>query len=318
MAALSRLNYTLQSPSPIMNLNLIIDSHTHCYPPEVVADPASWARSRQEPHWAELVAPAGKPSIQGWATPQQMLATMDAAGVAQVVLLGWYWEHEATCRWHNQVIAEWVQSAPERFIGFAAILPNENVLHQLESAHALGLRGVGELHSGVQKFNSQSPAWQSLAEWCVAHGWPVNLHATECAGHLHPGRVETPLQDFVEMARAAPELKLILAHWGGGLPFFEQNPRLREILKNVYYDTSATPLLYELEIFRRMIDLVGAEKIVFGSDYPLRVYPRRQQQPDMTHFLQEIQKKAALSSAECDAIFYKNMNQLLSGSADEA
>lgn len=298
-----------------MNPLPIIDGHTHCYPAEVIADPAAWAAAQGEPHWSKLVAPLGNTSIQGWATPQDMLTAMDAAGVQQAVLLGWYWENEATCRWHNAVISEWIQTAPERFIGFAAILPNENVLDQLESARKLGLRGVGELHSGIQQFSAQQGAWQQLAQWCTAHNWPVNLHATETAGNLHPGRVETSLQDFVEMARLAPELKLILAHWGGGLPFFEHNPKLRAILKNVYYDTSATPLLYQISIFRAMLDLLGADKIVFGSDYPLRVYPRQQKQPDMTQFLADIQNNAALSPAESRAIFYGNMNQLLAQSA---
>lgn len=289
----------------------LIDCHTHCYSAEVIADPAAWAAARGEVHWGKLVAPVGKKSIQDWATPQQMLAAMDAAGVEQAILLGWYWEKEVSCRWHNVVIADWVQQAPDRLIGFASILPNATVLDQLESALALGLRGVGELHSGVQQFSAQSPAWQTMADWCVAQGWPINLHATESAGHPQPDRVETPLQDFVEMARRSPQLKLILAHWGGGLPFFEQNPRLREILQNVYYDTSATPLLYDLSIFRRMVELVGADKIIFGSDYPLRVYPRQQQQADMSRFLQEIQKNAALSPAECDAIFSKNIRRCL-------
>jgi uncharacterized protein len=298
-----------------VNSYRIIDSHTHCYPPAVTRDPRAWARTQQEPHWAQLVAPLNKASIQGWATPQQMLAAMDEAGVDQAMLLGWYWENEATCRWHNQVIAEWVKIAPKRFIGFAAILPNKNVLPQLEFAQRLGLRGVGELHSGVQQFHADSSAWLRLAEWCVAHGWPVNLHASESAGLPHLGRVATPLQDFVDMAAATPALNIILAHWGGGLPFFEQNPRLRKILKNVYYDTSASPLLYQIEIFNNMVDLVGAEKIIFGSDYPLRVYPRQCKQADMGLFVQKIQKDTELQATDYQAIFHNNINRLISATA---
>ena len=68
----------------------IIDCHTHCYPPELSADPRAWAASHAEPHWAELVAPAGRRSIQGWGSLEQTLAAMDAAQVEQAVLLGWY------------------------------------------------------------------------------------------------------------------------------------------------------------------------------------------------------------------------------------
>ena len=291
-----------------------IDCHTHCYPPELAADPRAWAESHGESHWADLVAPIDRPSIQGWATLEQTLAAMDAAKVQKSVLLGWYWENEATCRAHNRVIAEWVQTAPERLIGFAAIHPGQSatsVIDQLEQAHALGLRGVGELHPGIQHFSSASAGWQALADWCVAHDWPVNLHATEAAGHVHPGSAPTPLNDFLRMAKASPDLKLILAHWGGGLAFFELNPRLRKLLKNVHYDTSASPLLYEPSIFRRVIEIVGVEKVLFGSDYPLRLYPRTQKTPDYSTYLQAIRTQTDLSANELNAILHENFNQLL-------
>lgn len=291
-----------------------IDCHTHCYAPELTADPRAWAARNQEPHWADLVSPLDRPSIQGWACFEQTLQAMDAAGVQQSVLLGWYWQNERSCRAHNQVIAEWVQAAPERFIGFAAIHPGqsaESVLDQLNAAHALGLRGVGELHPGVQQFNSRSCGWQALAEWCVKHNWPVNLHATEAAGHEHPGSVPTALNDFVRMAQTAPQLKLILAHWGGGLAFFELNPRLRKILKNVRYDTAASPLLYPPSIFRSVIDIVGIEKVLFGSDYPLRIYPRQQTVPDYSTYLHAIRTEAHLSRTEFEAISQQNFRQFL-------
>jgi len=291
----------------------LIDCHTHCYPAEVATDPRAWAAEHREPHWADLVAPVEQASIQGWATRGRMLAAMDEAGVAQAVLLGWYWENETTCRRHNEIIAEWIAHAPERFIGFAAIHPHGDVVDQLEAARALGLCGVGELHFGVQGFDELSPGWERLAAWCVEHDWPVNLHATEAAGHEHPGSVPTPLNTFVRMAATAPDLTIILAHWGGGLPFFEQNPRLRNILKNVVYDTAASPLLYEPEIFRRVVDLVGPHKILFGSDYPLRLFPRKQKMPDIQTFLQRIRDRGGLDSGQWKAVGGGNARRLIPG-----
>jgi predicted TIM-barrel fold metal-dependent hydrolase len=292
----------------------IIDGHSHCYPAELARNPRAWALSNGEPHWADLVAPLDRPSIQGWADRDQTLAAMDAAGIDQTVLLGWYWENETTCRWHNTIIAQWVRAAPDRFIGFAAIHPAgtaANIVDQLQHARELGLQGVGELHPGIQRFTAASSGWQALACWCVRHGWPVNLHATEAVGHDHPGSVPTPLNDFLRMAEAAPALKMILAHWGGGLPFFELNPKLRKALKNVSYDTSATPLLYAPDIFRRVIDIVGAEKICFGSDFPLRLYPRTQKIPDYTTFLDAIRNDAGLSPHELESILHQNISRLL-------
>ena len=289
----------------------ITDCHTHCYPEELTANPAKWAQVHGEPHWASLVAPLDRPSLQGWVTIDEMLESMDEAGVSKAILLGWYWQNEATCRWHNEFIAEWVATAPERFIGFAAIYPNQkeaNVIKQCRYAQSLGLCGVGELHPGVQQFNASSEGWKTLSNWCVENDWPVNLHATEVVGRNPPGTVATPLDDFVNMAQSSPKLKLILAHWGGGLAFFELNPFLRKRLKNVYYDTAASPLLYDTSTFRHMIDILGSEKILFGSDYPLRLYPRLKQKPDFSTFIDSIDN---ISAEEHAAVFYNNLKNLL-------
>ncbi|WPJ95336.1 amidohydrolase family protein [Coraliomargarita algicola] len=291
---------------------MIIDCHTHAYPAELVAAPRKWALAHCEMHWADLVAPKDRPGIQGWSDLDTMLAAMDAAAVDQAVLLGWYWENESTCRQQNAAVAQWLAAAPERLIGFAAIYPNANVIDQLENAQALGFRGVGELHMGVQDFSAASPHWQAMAEWCSAQAWPINCHATETAGHEHPGAIPTPLQEFVRMAEAAPELKLILAHWGGGLPFFEQNPKLRKTLRNVYYDCAASPLLYEMRVFKQMVDLVGIDKLLFGSDYPLRIYPRSQKTPEMARYIESIRTESGLTQEEQNKLMSGNFARLLS------
>ena len=297
-----------------MKQPVIIDCHTHCFPAALAAKPRHWAKMHNEHHWAELVSPLDRPSIQGWANPGEQLAAMNEAGIEKAVLLGWYWENEVSCRWHNEVIAEWLSSAPDRLIGFAALYPNEspeNVISQLEYAEQLGLRGIGELHSGVQQFTSTSRGWQTAAEWCVEHNWPVNFHVTESAGHSHPGSCPTPLNDFVRIAEMYPRLKMILAHWGGGLAFFEQNPRLRKALKNVYYDTAASPLLYEPSIFRNVINIVGPNKVLFGSDYPLRVYPKHQKQPDFLRYINSVRNDTDMTDTELEAVLGRNLQELL-------
>ncbi|GAI16379.1 unnamed protein product [marine sediment metagenome] len=40
-------------------------------------------------------------------------------------------------------------------------------------------------------------------------------------------------------------------------------------MNNVFFDTAASPLLYSPEIYHQVTQLVGADKILFGSDYPL-------------------------------------------------
>ena len=291
---------------------MIIDCHTHAYPSEIVTNPRAWAQVHGELHWSELVSPVDRPSIQGWSNLDSMLVSMDAACVDQAVLLGWYWEHESTCRWHNEAMAKWLQTAPERLIGFAAIYPNESVIDQLEAAKNMGFRGVGEMHMGLQDFDSGGTYWQLMARWCVENDWPINCHVTEAAGHDHYGSVPTPLQNFVRLAKTEPDLKLILAHWGGGLAFFEQNHKLQKILKNVYYDCAASPLLYNMRIFKQMVELVGIRKLFFGSDYPLRVFPRLEKNPEMMRYIRTIREESGLCESDLNSLFGANFARMMS------
>ena len=64
-------------------------------------------------------------------------------------------------------------------------------------------------------------------------------------------------------------MTIILAHWGGGLPFYALMPEVKKAIKNVFFDTAASPLLYSPQIYEQAVSLVGAERILFGSDYPL-------------------------------------------------
>ena len=45
-------------------------------------------------------------------------------------------------------------------------------------------------------------------------------------------------------------------------------------MSNVFFDTAASPFLYTPEVYNQVIQLVGADKILFGSDYPLLAQSR--------------------------------------------
>ena len=53
------------------------------------------------------------------------------------------------------------------------------------------------------------------------------------------------------------------------MPFYELMPEIKEAFKNVYYDSAASSFLYDANVFSNVIKLVGVEKILFGSDYPV-------------------------------------------------
>ena len=66
----------------------------------------------------------------------------------------------------------------------------------------------------------------------------------------------------------------MLAHWGGGLPFYELMPEVAKGMANVYYDTAASPYLYSKRIYAIASEIVGVKKILFGTDFPL-LSPRK-------------------------------------------
>ena len=66
-----------------------------------------------------------------------------------------------------------------------------------------------------------------------------------------------------------PNTKIILAHWGGGAPFYELMPEVSKAFRNVYYDCAATPYLYATSIFNTVEGIVSHRKILFGTDYPV-------------------------------------------------
>lgn len=294
---------------------MIIDAHTHRYPADIHTDPVAWARKAGEPHWAGLVSHAvnGSP-MQGFADGGKMLADMDAAGVDHAVLLGWYWEKQETCDWHNTHMQQWVSEAPERFSAFASSQPAEGAAAYDSIRRAIeeqGFTGIGEMLPQVQGYAKDNPTWHKILAWAQDNAIPVNLHVTEPVGGDYAGRVTTDLADYEWYAREFPNLKIIAAHWGGGLPFYELRRGIRKVFANVYFDTAASPLLYDPRIFQAVTDIVGSDKILFGSDYPLRLYPRRDD-PDfgLADFIEEI-RGAELSAETRFKILGDNARQLL-------
>lgn len=290
----------------------IIDCHTHFFPQEAYADPYAWAMSCRELHFAELMKhESNQPSLQDWPTMQRFLADMDAAAVSQVILLGWYWEHAQTCRLHNTWMADCIKQHPSRFMAFASIQPNgHDALDDVKRCYDIGFRGVGEVLPQVQGFQMQNRQWLKIVEWCIEHKWPINMHVTDPIGPQYRGRVETPLADYFWLAKEYPELKLILAHWGGLIGVNALNNYSKKILSNVYYDCAASALLYDMNVFERIASIVGDDKILFGSDYPLKLYPKNPAANFKT-FIDSIRIQSGLNHQQLEALFARNIQRIL-------
>ena len=286
----------------------IIDSHVHFYPEEVSNDPVKWGTEHRETWWTSCVAPVGRRSIQGWATSAVLLRDMDRAGIEKCLLLGWYWENQETCDLQNGWFRNLIKAHPERLMAFATVQPKakQAALDSLERALDAGFCGIGELFPEAQEFAYNDPYFVRVLQIAVERGLPLTLHVTDPLVPTSAVIRRSPLENFVQLAEDFPPLKLILAHWGGGLPFYELNPRLQKILRNVSYDCAASPLLYDKRVFRQVIDLVGVDRVLYGSDYPLLLYPREQRVPEFKRFLNDV-VSVGLTIEEREKVLGKNL-----------
>ena len=289
----------------------IIDAHVHLYPSEINRDPASWAAAQGESHWATLCIRRrknGRP-VQAFPSVDELLHAMDSGGVERAVLLGWYWERMETCRLQNRFYADCVRTHPDRLSAFATLHPGDGLtaaLDELAWARDAGLIGVGELSSHSVGWAINDPVLAAVLQGAGEWGMPVNLHVTEPESRDYPGRVETPLADFVALADAHPQTQFILAHWGGRLPMVLNDP----LPPNIWFDTAATPLLYDQTIWRKFVAQTGADRVLFGSDLPLNLYPAIDAEPNLARLVAEVHR-SELTAAQLKAIVSDNAQRLL-------
>jgi predicted TIM-barrel fold metal-dependent hydrolase len=245
---------------------MILDAHTHVFPPDLIERREELLRS--EPAFAEMYRSARA----RMATIEDLRDACGRAGVAAAVITGFAWCDADLCRRHNDYLLAAAAAHPARLLPFCTLpLGNPDAAREeaLRCAQA-GARGFGELRPESQGVSLDSEAVASLLGWAAAtFDLPLMFHASEPVGHRYGGKEGQslgPLYAFIESHR---EVRVIAAHWGGGLPFYALMPEVKAALANVWVDTAATTLLYSPDVFRVVADLIGADRILFGSDYPL-------------------------------------------------
>jgi predicted TIM-barrel fold metal-dependent hydrolase len=245
---------------------VIIDFHTHVFPPDIKKHRSKYIE--RDPCLAILYSdPKAK-----MATADELIAAMDKDGIDMSVILNIGWTTHELCRETNDYIIDAVSRYPERLVGFGAVQPNspKAAVAEIERCARAGLKGVGEMRPDVQLFDlGDEMVMAPLAEVLQEHRLPLLLHSSEPIGHEYPGKGLVFPDILYPFITSFPALTVVCAHWGGGLPFYALMPEVKEALSNVYFDSAASPFLYTPEVYRQVIQLAGADKVLFGSDYPL-------------------------------------------------
>lgn len=290
---------------------MIIDFHTHLFPEEIAQNPLAFAEIDGYFGYRLLDTPANK-NYHSWATYHDALAEMPKDDVEQMVIQGWPMESHENCQRQNQYTLKAMNAHPDRFIGFAIVNPSDgrNALREIEKCVQAGMKGIGELDPIGQGFRLDDLNFLRLCDLCVDLDLPMSLYVSRPVGSRYHAKFSLPLQEYVNLAQAKPLLKVILSHWGGGLPFYELMPDLKKILANVYYDTAGSPPPYQAKIFHETIKIIGDQKILFGSNYPHLPEPSRNQTEGFSSLISQIKEEIA-EQQSLNNIFYNNANELL-------
>lgn len=245
---------------------MIIDAHTHLFPPEICARREQYCA--RDPWFGELYSnPKAK-----MATAEQLIASMESAGVDCSIAFPFGWSDPGIIEECNSYLLEAMRLYPGRIVGLAALQPTagKRAAAELDRCARAGMPGCGELMPHGQGYRlSDLALLEPIIEVVRAHHLFLLTHASEPVGHLYHGKGNVAPGDLEVFLRAFPDVRVIAAHWGGGFPFYELMPEVHAAAANLWYDSAASPYLYRADIFPIAAHIVGAQKLLFASDYPL-------------------------------------------------
>lgn len=245
---------------------MIIDFHTHIFPKSVRENRKKYFTSESA---FELLYTPPNSKLAG---AKDIIETMDEHEVDKSVVFGFPWKNEEMFKRHNDYILDSIAGHPRRLIGFGCFDPfNTEAASEAERCLDAGLSGIGELAFYQAVIDEDALKKLDPIMWiCHDKELPVLIHTNEPVGHFYPGKTDITPGHIDSFIKRFATNKIVLAHWGGGFFFFNLLKReVKENLKNVYFDTAASPFLYDSEVYRIAVKIIGEKKILFGSDYPL-------------------------------------------------
>ena len=246
--------------------HVIIDFHTHIFPSQVREKRQEYLR--RDPTFAEMY---GSPRAKV-ATGEELRRSMEEAGVDVSVALGFAWREHDDCVRHNDYLLEAAASSGGRIVPFFTVSPlagEAAVAKEVERCARGGARGLGELRPESQGWSLDGEAGDMLAELASRYGLILLFHVTEPAGHEYPGKHGLSRESFYRFVERVEDVPVVGAHLAGGLPLDASIRSGRKVLSSLYADTAALRYLYEPSVLPGVVRGLGADRLLFGSDYPL-------------------------------------------------
>ncbi len=274
-----------------------IDFHVHVTPPDIIKD---WKKIAEKEPYFKLLSES---PVNKFATTEDIITELDNSNVDKAVIFGFAFKDMGLCRYVNDYVADSIEKFPDKLIGYMVLDPkSKEVVKEVDRGINMGLRGVGEIFPYGQDFDiTDKKEMSDLCNSCIERDLPLMIHTNEAVGHNYSGKTDTTPIKASAFAQNYPDLKIILAHLGGGLLFYELMPEIRKQNKNIYYDIAASPFLYDKNIYKVAREIGILDKILFGSDYPLI---------PMTRYIKEI-ADSGLSETDQSLVCGENAKALL-------
>ena len=263
----------------------------------------------------------GQPATLGWEDPvsadalaDKWDAELDRHGVDRAAIIASVPGDEAS-------VAAALARHPSRFVGFFMVDPTrEDAVDRVGRAFEQGLRGVC-LFPAMQRYSIQDPRSLAVFERATAqpgavvfvHCGVLSVGARKKLGLPSPFdmRFGNPL-DLHAVALRFATLPIIVPHFGAGL--FREALMLADMCANVYLDTSSsnawiryTPGLTLETVFKTATSVVGAERLLFGTDSSF--FPRGWNR-DVFETQQKAMQAAGLDAASRSQVFQANFDRL--------
>jgi len=243
----------------------VIDAHVHIFPDEIVRNREKFTTRDR---WFGQLYSSERARL---ATAADLIESMDGAGIDRSIACGFPWHDEGLCRLHNDYLQSVANTHPDRIAWLAIVSPrSDEAANDAIDALDAGASGLGEVNADAQGFDLGNPAELApVFGVCQDREKAVMLHVSEPIGHDYPGKGHSTPARLLPTLVAYPGVRFVAAHWGGGMPFYELMPEVRTAAANVAYDSAASTYLYDHRVFETVVELVGVERVLFASDFPV-------------------------------------------------
>lgn len=227
----------------------IIDAHCHIYP-DAIADKA-----------VQSIRAFYDLQMGQDGTVEGLKKAHDAAGITRAVVHS-VATNPKQVRSINDFIAGAMKESGGRFTGLGALHPlSADMRGDIEHLLSLGLHGV-KLHPDFQRFRLDDPVCDEMYALCRDAKLPLLIHTGDQRyDYSNPNRLLPVLE-------RCPGLTVVGAHFGGW-SLWEDAANALHGQKDLYVDCSSSLYALSKEKARGLIRLYGADRVLFGSDYPM-------------------------------------------------